>query len=301
MTSLKLARKCAEGFGFEPTGIVALSGGRINENARVDHARGSRLLRLYPKGRSPSQIRFEMEVVQHLANQGCSVPRPITSASGSLLIEVESRIAVWMDYLPAEPLSNAAAYTLPASSLGDLLHPVFRSLETFRAPFSKTTETRIFKRRLIALFSLLESEKPNLTEPVRDLYHRLSVWESSLDLPSSALHADIHPKNVLQQSDGTLWLIDFDDGHVGHRVTDWVLPAIEFSIDERGELDEARYQELLKSLVPARAIPEEKRAIPRYRTLLALKFAVALADLGEPLENNPYLALLKREDFSLPD
>jgi hypothetical protein len=96
-------------------------------------------------------------------------------------------------------------------------------------------------------------------------------------------------------------LIDFDDGHVGHRVTDWVLPAIEFSFDGRGKLDETRYQSLLESLVPARATVDERKAIPGYRMLLTLKFAVAISVLGDPLEDNRYFTLLRQEGFSLPD
>lgn len=256
------------------------------------------LLRLYPRGRAEHQVNFEMQILTHLAGRGCRVPEPLREKKGALLSDVEGRIAVWTSYLPGQALSQGPAHRLPPEALKELLDPVYLALEDFRAPFSKVAETRVFRRRFPSLLQLLERERPQLLRQVSDLFSRLSVWESALDLPSSTLHADVHPGNVLQDEEGNLWLVDFDDAHVGHRVTDWILPCLEFAFDERGQFDETRYQSLLSALVPERATPSERASMPRYRSLLTLKFAVALADLGDPLETNRYLTLLEACDFS---
>src|SRR5690606_33680006 len=101
------------------------------------------------------------------------------------------------------------------------------------------------------------------------------------------------PGNVLCQGD-KLWLIDFDDGHVGLRALDWILPALEFSLTDAHTVDEARYHEILYALSRDRMTPAERSAEAGLRLLLELKFAVSLADCGEPLEQNPYFKLLER-------
>src|SRR5690606_9316888 len=101
-----------------------------------------------------------------------------------------------------------------------------------------------------------------------------STWCSQLRLPSSVIHADIHPGNVLCQGD-TLWLIDFDDGHVGLRALDWILPALEFSLKGDHTVDEARYKELLHALSVENITPAEQSAEAGLRLLLELKFAVS--------------------------
>lgn len=284
---------------------LRLAGGRINENWLLESDQGSAVFRLYPKGRKAQQIEFETGVVDHLVAAGCRVPRVLSPrdprSPGSLpapgasrVREVDDRLYILLEYIDAAPLSLEQANDISPTRLAHLLIPIRAALETYPAPFQPVFETRVFGRRLPQLIQQLEATHQSLLAGrVQELFDQLDAWGSRLKLPSSVIHADIHPGNVLCRGD-ELWLIDFDDGHVGVRALDWILPALEFSLRGNQTVDEERYQEILSALSFQRMTSPEQSAAPGLRLLLELKFAVSLADCGEPLENNPYFKLLEQ-------
>lgn len=299
MNDLEIADACSAGFNFHAIATQSLSGGRINRNLRVETSDGPLLLRIYPPGRSSRQIAFEMNLLTHLHSKGCRVPRPVQSAGAPRVLSTPSGHAVWTEYLDGLPLEDDQAFRLEPQELHALLEPVFRHLEDFNAPFSKTTETHVFQRRLPSLLAQLKADGQIATTlKVQELFRHLQALERKLVLPVGAVHADIHPQNVLCNSTGSLWLIDFDDGHVGNRVADRLLPCLEFSFDEHQHLHQERYDKLVEALVLPLATPEEVASLEIYRAILTLKFSVALADLGDPLSRNRYWNLLKKDTLS---
>jgi Ser/Thr protein kinase RdoA (MazF antagonist) len=115
-------------------------------------------------------------------------------------------------------------------------------------------------------------------------------WEQKANLPTGAIHADIHPGNILRGVDDRLWLLDFDDAHVSARALDWMLAALEFSFSG-DRLDQATFHKYLAALRPPTATQEERDAEPQLLKLLLLKFAVTESALGTPLSGNRYLRL----------
>ena len=274
-------------------GAVRLEGGRINENWRIESDQGISVFRLYPSGRKAKQIEFEMLVLDHLLVGGCRVPSVLTHQK-QRIGELKGRHFVFLEFIDAAPLSLKQAREISPARLAQLLVPIRASLEAYQAPFRPVFETRVFERRLPQLVEQLEAAQEfPIARRVQDLFEQLDKWGAQLDLPSSVIHADIHPGNVLSNGQ-ELWLIDFDDGHVGLRALDWILPALEFSLTDSHKIDERRYRELLNALSFQQITRAEAVAEPGLRLLLELKFAVSLADCGEPLEENPYFQLLEQ-------
>ena len=270
---------------------VRLEGGRINENWQIESDQGVCVFRLYPSGRKANQIEFETDVLDHLVLAGCRVPSVLTHQERRVG-ELSGRNFVFLEFIDAVPLSLKQAREISPARLAQLLVPIRASLEAYQAPFRPVFETRVFERRLPRLVEQLSAvEEFTTARRVQDLFEQLDEWGAQLDLPSSVIHADIHPGNVLSNGQ-ELWLIDFDDGHVGLRALDWILPALEFSLTDDNRVDEQRYSELLDALSRQRMTHGEEVAEPGLRLLLELKFAVSLADCGERLEDNPYFKLL---------
>lgn len=291
---LECAKRC-DPFPDELQDATRLEGGCINENWRILSEQGSRVLRIYPESRRLRQIEFELSLQRYLRERQLQVPQVLGGPFQWQGQEGRPRPVVWLEYLDAQPLSPQQAQVLPVIALTELLAPILEHLESFPPPFRPAHETRIFERRLPTLLAQLnELGKFELREYAARLFEKLRHWERSIKLPSSAIHADIHPGNVLASHE-KMWLIDFDDAHVGWRAIDWILPALEFSLDPHtARVDEARYAQLLESLSATRVKPEEQRAFGNLRLLLELKFATSLAVSGKTFEQNPYLRLLER-------
>lgn len=285
---IELARQLSE---LNPTRAALLSGGLINENWLISGDDGSFVLRRYPEGRRRKQVEFEIALHDHLVPRGCRVPSVLRTTTGESVTIANGRCIVLLEALRATPLTQEEALLVAPARLASLLNPIDEALDDYRPPFRPIFETRVFEARLPSLLRQLTGE-PNLRDQIRREYEACAHWEGSIRLPCRAIHADIHPGNVLLERDADatrgMWLIDFDDAHVSYRAIDWILPALEFSFTRGGAVDEARYTEILSAL-SVRATNEELDAFPKLRRLMVLKFAVSLADCGKRLDENPYL------------
>lgn len=290
---LECARKC-DPSGAADLQVTRLEGGSINENWLVLSESLSRVLRIYPKSRRLRQVQFECSLQRHLQAGGARVAQVLTEPNQWRDSEGASRPVVWLEYLPAQHLTPQEAQQLPPADLRDLLAPIRALSESYPPPFRPAFETRVFSGRFALLRERLERlGLSTLQAALSELFEKLESWEAALALPTSAIHADIHPGNVLKSGE-KLWLIDFDDAHVGWRAIDWVLPALEFSLDpSAAQVDEARYAQLLDALSQSEATGDERKAFAQLRLLLELKFAASLAVSGKTFEQNPYLRLLE--------
>jgi Ser/Thr protein kinase RdoA (MazF antagonist) len=245
----------------------------VNTTLLVETSEGLRVLRVSPPERRRVQVEFEVTLLHAARERGARVARVLPGRGGAALVEVGGRVALWFEHLDGQALSAEAARRLPAQRLVELLRPLRAALAEVRPGFRPVAETHVFRAGLEARCRELERAGHARAAGVAAARHAaLRSWEASLELPTSALHGDLHPGNVLGAAGG-LWVVDFDSAHVGWRALDWVLPALEFARYPDGSIDEARYGELLSEFCAGAESAEEHAALPRLRQLAELERA----------------------------
>jgi Ser/Thr protein kinase RdoA (MazF antagonist) len=279
----------AKNLSFTPWSASVLRGGRINDTWRIETSEGPRVLRRYPQSRRPRQIQFELSLMTHLVRCGCKVPKPLTIDTAP--VSAGARPHAWFAYIEGEPIP-AQGGAAPAE-LAYLLQPVFLAMQGFSPPFSPVAETAVFRAQVTPFLSSLP---PSDCQVIARIYENLSHWERGRDHPSGVVHADIHPGNILRDSSGELWLLDFDDAHVGTRALDWVMAAVEFSFVEE-KLDKNLYDEHLGALRPTFVTALELESEPQLLRLVLLKCAINEHTWGTVDEKNRYLLELVRSVF----
>lgn len=246
-----LARRAAEAWGgvrAAPRHVHT----RENTVFEVDLVRGGRAaLRLHRPGyHSETAIRSEMLWCESLADTGFPCPWPFRTASDDLLWHdpqtgVLVTVLQWLDAAPSRPPEAAtpALYerigalladlhlTSDATAPRDLIRPVWLT-----AAFCDPDAPMWGRFRDNP--ALTADEAALLTRAAAEAAPRLDAIPAE---QRGLIHADVLMDNVLDV-DGTLFLIDFDDGGVGFRLYDLATALIEHS-------GTARFKPLSEALI----------------------------------------------------
>jgi Ser/Thr protein kinase RdoA (MazF antagonist) len=223
-----LAQQAAKLWGFAPE-QTALAARRENIVWRAEDARGAFALRLHRIGyRSDAELISELQWMEALVEGGLNVPRPLPSHSGRLVEEVGGTLVDLLTWLPGRPIGLQAQLDVPDRSgfcrdLGALLARLHAVSDDW-APPPGFTRPAWDRAGLVGETPLWGPfwDNPGLTGPQRATLlaarakadAHLAGIEGRLDY--GLIHADALSENILIH-DGTLSLIDFDDGGWGFR------------------------------------------------------------------------------------
>jgi homoserine kinase type II len=177
------------------------------ETAGADGAAHRYILTLYEKRVDPADLPFFIDLLDHLGDKGCQVPRFITDRSGARLQELCGRPACLIEFLtgvsvtePTEAQSYAA---------GRAMGEMHRAVEDFTGtrPNSLGLEGWAPLARACGDAGL-DSIKPGLAGQIaQELAYLEANWPHALT--HSVIHADLFPDNVLMLGDEVTGLIDF--------------------------------------------------------------------------------------------
>lgn len=178
----------------------------------VDTSEGVYALKLLEKGRSKEVIQRELSLLHTLHENHFPCAELLPTRTGDLSITIGGQSAYLCRWVEGtHPESTNATF----EKLGDLtgrLHALpTDSLEKMRfAPLERMRQQRQLAERLG-----LDPAFIDFFSHVRDVAH----------LPQGVVHTDIGPHNTLEQANGTLVLIDWEDAGVGPLVIDlgWLL------------------------------------------------------------------------------
>jgi homoserine kinase type II len=194
---------------YDVGSLVAYKGiaeGVENTNYLVQTTCGRFILTLYEKRVAPQDLPFFLGLMEHLAGQGVSCPRPIHATDGSILSELAGRTAAMVTFLDGfsvrKPRADhclklgralaefhLAATQFPLQRPNALGEPGWRPLfEKFRSRADEIVP---------GLETLIDGELSALD----------SLWPAAL--PSGVIHADLFPDNVFFLNDEFSGLIDF--------------------------------------------------------------------------------------------
>ena len=170
--------------------------------------RGARfILTMYEFRIDVEDLPYFLSLLDHLAERGCPVPRTIHDRQGRLYRLVDGKGLALIEYLPGVSVSEPTA--AQARSVGRALGQVHLAAADFAATRANGMGLAEWQRLAGECgHEGLASIDPELAALVeRELPLLARDWPR--DLPSSVIHADLFPDNVLMLGDKVTGLIDF--------------------------------------------------------------------------------------------
>jgi len=225
---------------------VHLVAKRENEVFRITATTGQSLaLRLHRPGyRNDAELRAELQWMAALATGGLNVPAPVPALDGVALQRVEDTQVSMLSWLNATPLGMLGV-PLNVPNRLETFHALGVEMAKLHDVSDRWAPPAGFERWSWDRTGLLGDaplwdrfwENPTLDRDLRELLirfrqhalARLSTEQESLDF--GLIHADLVPENVMRAEDGTLYMIDFDDGGFGFRLFDIATALIKHRVE----------------------------------------------------------------------
>jgi len=180
--------------------------GVSNSNFLVDTTRARFILTLYERRINLPELPFFINLMQHLANAGLPVPRPIRDCSGEALQQLAGRAACLIEYLPG--VSVGTPTPAQAHAVGSALARMHLASAGFAGTRANALAMPWWQTTAAELAPRLDAIEPGLASLVSQALARLTpAWPD--DLPQGTIHADLFPDNVLMLGSRVTGLIDF--------------------------------------------------------------------------------------------
>lgn len=205
-----------------------LAAQRENTVWRVTHDGRDLALRLHRDGyRSVEQLVSELQWMQHLAQNGLTVPAPVPLPDGALIGQVENRHYSLLTWLPGQPIGSTGTLHNITDPLA-MCHQLGRDMarlhdltDVWQPPVGFTRpdwrddgllgETPLWGR--FWDHPHLDTAQKTTLLRARDAAHTAL---SRIEPDQGLIHADLLVENIMIH-DGALAFIDFDDGAFGYR------------------------------------------------------------------------------------
>jgi len=263
-----------------------------NSNYLITTASDRFILTLYEKRVNADDLPFFLALLDHIADKGLPVPRAVRDRDGAQLQTVAGKPACLIEFL--EGVSVTHPTPAQARATGEALGRMHAALADF--PLSRPNSLGPAGWRELAerCASDLDRIAPGLdqliTEELRVLEER---WPA--DLPTSVIHADLFPDNVLMRGDRVSGIIDFYFACTEIRAWDLAITHAAWSFESDGTGYSAERAHALvegyESVMPLSAA--ERTAFPMLARGAALRFTLTRA---WDWLNTPADALVTRKD-----
>ncbi len=250
------------------------------------------ILTLYERRIDAADLPWFIGLMEHLADRGLPVPRPVRDRDGQALQRLAGRHACLIRFLPGVSVSSPTAAQARAAgrSLAGL-HLAGRDYADVRPNGLGPGWWHSTAALLGARLDSLEAGLADLVD--RRLAGLRHDWPA--DLPAGTIHADLFPDNVLMLGNRVSGLIDFYFACTDLLAYDLavLLNAWAFPPDGTAPLAD-RWEAALEGYEAVRPLdPAERAALPRLCEGAALRFLLSRAqDWLEPADG----ALVARKD-----
>jgi homoserine kinase type II len=280
---------------FDVGELVSAKGiaeGVENSNYLVDTTRSRFILTLYERRVAADDLPYFMALLDHLAAKGLPVPPAIKDRAGREIHVLEGRPACLIKFLPGVSVTHPT----PAQALaaGSALGRMHGALADFTLERVNSMGSQTWAAQLERCGRDLDKIQPGLFERVEEALDLvLKRWPKHL--PTSAVHADLFPDNVLMLGDEITGLIDFYFASTDIRAYDLAVMHGAWAFDASGN----DYFPLIgRALVEGYAqnfglSDEERAALPVLAEGAALRFLLSRA---WDWLNTPPDAMVTRKD-----
>lgn len=195
--------------GYDVGDLVSSKGiaeGVSNSNFLVETDRARFILTLYEHRIDVSELPFFIALMEHLADAGQPVPRPIRDRAGEALQQLAGRTACLIEYLPG--FSVSAPTVAQCRAAGEALAQLHQAGQSFPQARPNHLSREWWAEAAAGLGDRLDQFAPGLHALVAQSLARVAAeWPAAL--PGGIVHADLFPDNVLMLGDRVTGLIDF--------------------------------------------------------------------------------------------
>ncbi|NIJ15246.1 homoserine kinase [Sphingobium vermicomposti] len=164
------------------------------------------ILTLYEKRVDEADLPFFMDLLDHLGERGCLVPRFIADRDGKRLQQLSGRPACLIEFLTGISVTEPTAGQ--ARAAGAALGQLHKAAEGFAGERRNALDLPGWHDLADKCGEHFDDIAPGLHRRVADELAFLDAhWPT--DLPRAVIHADLFPDNVLMLGDEVTGLIDF--------------------------------------------------------------------------------------------
>ncbi|MCH7630014.1 MULTISPECIES: homoserine kinase [Novosphingobium] len=244
------------------------------------------------------ELPYFLSLLDHLAAQGCPVPRTIHARDGRLYLERpnaagETKALALIEYLPGVSVSEPTVGQ--ARAVGRALAQMHAAAGNFAGNRANGMGVDEWRRLADACTPEgLAEISPELARIVAEHLPRLERdWPTGL--PTSVIHADLFPDNVLMLGDTVTGLIDFYFACNDMTAYDVAVTHAAWCFDASGQNFRADLSTaLLEGYQSVRALADaERAALPLLAQGAAMRFAMSRA---YDWLNTPADALVMKKD-----
>ncbi|QUT04480.1 homoserine kinase [Sphingobium phenoxybenzoativorans] len=177
-----------------------------NSNYLLETTNGRYILTLYEKRVDEADLPFFIDLLDHLGERGCLVPRFIPDRTGKRLQQLSGRPACLIEFLTG--ISVTEPTPAQAKAAGAALGQMHRAAEGFSGQRRNALDLPGWHDLAGKCGDHFDEIAPGLGDRVaQELAWLDAHWPS--DLPRAVIHADLFPDNVLMLGDQVTGLIDF--------------------------------------------------------------------------------------------
>jgi Ser/Thr protein kinase RdoA (MazF antagonist) len=220
-----LGHAVAERYGVVPVHCQLISRGS-NDIYRLRTRLATFAVRVVRAGwRDHEQLTYELEWANFLVKEGLPVPGVVQASDGSLYFSVVapegSRSVVVIQWFEGAILTTAVDEAT-AGRVGQLLATIHQAATRFEPTYTREVDTvgKIVRYRntLAEMLGHLPEQQRFFDAAMDWLAVRIN--EVKLNSPKLHTHGDVHLGNVIENDEGELCIIDFDDGGYDYAVKD---------------------------------------------------------------------------------
>lgn len=171
------------------------------------YGQGRRVIRItHESHRSEDQLNAELAFLDHLANRGASVARPIIHPNGEWVISLDEFHVCLFERIEGASMRTAGFSPALSRRWGQAIGGFHRLASSFAATAHRSTwredENHQFTRRIPASQTLVLEQANQLMQTLEQLPTDIQHF--------GLIHSDAHAGNFLEK-DGQLTFFDFDD------------------------------------------------------------------------------------------
>lgn len=177
-----------------------------NSNYLIETTGGRFILTLYEKRVNVEELPFFCALTDHLASKGLNIPRMLRDRRGEQLQTLAGRPACLIEFLTGVSVTHPTP--AQARAAGGALGDMHRALADFRQSRPNSLDLPGWQALADRCGGDLDRIMPGLGDRVgRELAWLDAHWPRHL--PTSVIHADLFPDNVLMLGDEVSGVIDF--------------------------------------------------------------------------------------------
>ncbi|MXO96290.1 homoserine kinase [Erythrobacter aquimaris] len=251
--------------------------GVSNSNWLIETTGGRYILTMYERRIDTGELPFFLGLLDHLAERDCPVPATIHDRSGAAFRTVDGKAVALIEFLPGvSPNQPTAAQ---AKAVGKAL----AELHIAAQDYALSRENDLAPQGTLAMLEALNADAlagidPALPATVHRGRAVVSAWPD--DLPSSIIHSDLFPDNVLMLGDAVSGMIDFYFACHGAMAYDLAVTHAAWSFDGTGaKYDPAIGNALIDGYCAVRPLGDDERAaMPLLAQAACLRFVASRAE-----------------------